>query len=393
MAGQVRRLEHLKMQCDDDGYWDSSNRYYDDPEKAQELITINEELAEEERQNDLRRRAPVLADCADEYADFAGTRESDENGVARLPTGLKSLDELTGGISGLTILAGDQGTGKTSLLLQAIVSALSANPTIAVVYCCTDTINARNVMDMMVSQVAKVDLASMLSGRLSTRQKAKVDEATQFLTETVWPRMRVVDQYSNYMKRTYDQAGHRGGLDAFRLELLVSNMLDRFDLEEIVLVIDVLQAMPVPGHRDASQRLPEWSDPEQYRIDQILTYRSKMKMKSSMAFPVVAVSEIRKQQGRGRTELHADDIMGGANLKYQADRIFLLEQDESSKAAGDYVGMTLRVAKARRGCRGTVSLRFKFSEHRFEESQTGTKVKKPATRSRKSKSLNTENDL
>jgi replicative DNA helicase len=63
------------------------------------------------------------------FVEIQQRRDKGETDV--LPTGIAKLDEMLGGLRGITVLGADKGVGKTSLALQVVLNVLRANSNVA----------------------------------------------------------------------------------------------------------------------------------------------------------------------------------------------------------------------------------------------------------------------
>src|SRR3954454_20337346 len=82
-------------------------------------------------------------------------------------TGLPKLDPALGGLQGISLLAGDTQTGKTSLACQWCLAALKHDPELAVLYFTLDDLSADDLLDQLICHEARVDHKKYVSGKVS----------------------------------------------------------------------------------------------------------------------------------------------------------------------------------------------------------------------------------
>jgi replicative DNA helicase len=192
----------------------------------------------------------------------AGRNQTRLQGVA---TGLPDLDQALGGLQGLTFLAGDTATGKTSLCLQIAVAGLLADPELGVVYCALDDVSTDDIWDQILCNQARLDHRKLESLEWPPAEQGRIDAANERLSASVRPRMlTLVPSLYSYE-----------GLPYSRLIGASRDLMKAAKVSRVLLVIDLLQNMPVVSapwddHPTVTEHVRRaLADPDRWRMEQI----------------------------------------------------------------------------------------------------------------------------
>ena len=285
-----------------------------------------------------------------------------ESSLPGLATGLAPFDELTGGLFDLMVLAGDTGSGKTTLAQQLAVGALKLNPDVGVLFIDAemgkDSLNRR-----LLSREAEIDQRQLFASDIPEADRRRVAEAHRRIKETILPR---------YWIEALDQV-HPPLITFQWLRNLVSTWQERWKTNSIILVLDSLQKLPIADERPAEleaahgprQRFPE-GELARMRIELLLQFqRWSRQISSPGGFPLLVTSRIRKPTSSGRLE--RADVFGGVDIVFDASAVLLLEQAGEQRANG-ITSSVLNIAKIRDyGACGDINLDFDFKHSMFRE--------------------------
>jgi hypothetical protein len=267
-----------------------------------------------------------------------------------LSTGLPALDRALGGVRGLTFVGGGTGAGKTSLALFIAAHALRARQDVGVLFYSLDM--PKTVLyDRLLSHEAGVEYADLLGEAGDAGLEGRLDEAERRLQTEVLPRLRVAEDLA---------VPDRKSLAQVMVDDL-SRLLESMPVEEVLVVVDYFQLLPVPT--DIAAAL----DADFYRVRSLQRVQQWSRTNANpIGFPILAISEVRKGES-GRSEVGVADLMGSARLGYSAESVLLLEPcGEAEK--GPVVPVRLKVAKGRDGAARTdIDLSFEHTRSRFKE--------------------------
>lgn len=289
---------------------------------------------------------------------------------AGLPTGLKALDDaLGGGINDLSVISGNEASGKTTLALMIMVAALRADPRLGCVFYTIDQ-SKRQTLKKFFAHVAGVSPAFL---KLTPEERPaevnqQIDEAEIELRERLLPRIKFVEK-SNL---PVDAPLTLNTLIAFD-----SLLCGSADVDRVLVIVDLFQSLAELSQEGTAneadeyclaliQRFMEWS-----RTDDC-----------PEGSPVILTSEVRKVD---RVELTNNDLRGSARLGSTPVNILHLWPTKDTNQTGDIVPRTLLVGKSRNGEQGRI-LHLNFHHKIATFSEAADK----AYRSRKSSSESKE---
>ena len=241
-----------------------------------------------------------------------------------IPTGLKTLDEKTGGLqqSDLIIVAGRPGLGKTSLALNfAAHAALHQKKTVAVF---SMEMSELQVVQRLISMEAGIDGNRMRHGRLTQPEFATISQASSRLQAAP-----VFVEESSRLNTTDILAKSR--------RLQAEHGLD-------MVIIDYLQ-------------LIEGADDDENRVQEIAQISRSLKLIArELQVPVVALSQLSRQIETRGTEPMLSDLRDGGSIEQDADLVlFLWQKDQTDRKDGI---VRLKLAKHRNGPTADIDLHF-----------------------------------
>ena len=264
-------------------------------------------------------------------------------------SGLRAVDDALLGLSGLILLAGLPGCGKTSFAMQAFVAALKADPDLAVLFLQLDPGMSRDLMfDRLRCAAAGISYLELLDDRSeAVLEKLKAGDAQ---LEVILPRLRIANRpHSTH----YDPVL----VDDYYVSSLIRDLRSHTGVSRVLVIIDYL------GQIDVSADIPTTSlEADDLRIKQVCAARE------SAEDIFLVICEVVKSTG---SSVSAQDIKGSISKQYVADKILLLEQDGQIDGADAEIKVNLRIVKGRDGThRVTIPLLFDHEKYAFRERRT-----------------------
>ncbi|MBA4190269.1 MAG: hypothetical protein C0467_19970 [Planctomycetaceae bacterium] len=336
-----------------------------------------------------------------------GYKTWQENGLGKplggLATGDERWDKALDGLKGITILAGNEGCGKTSQALQVVRGVLAQqDDTVAVVV----SLDMRRevLIARMVCRQANIPWKLYMKGSGPSGKKkhpfhtkavhGRICEAEQIIRELGGKRLVVVGS----------EAGE--SVTAKSLSRMVEQAKCKSGKQRCLLVVDYLQLLSAQGL--------EGLDADRFRVDELKRVVSEGRKSGDDFAAVIAISEMRKRlAGVKQVAQDGSDIMGSTRIKYAAEATVLtsLASDEeiahlypsirglkgpARKKAVDEKRKALRIDgrsiisvgldKGRDGTeRGTWLETFHFNTYRFEECVADVEIPSPPVGKDKSK--------
>lgn len=258
--------------------------------------------------------------------DLLTMAEEVQTGVTKLgtPTGFTDLDDLTGGVSGLVLVAARPSMGKTSFLLQVARHVSQSAP---VVFFSLE-MSKRELMARLLCSEAGVDSHRLRNGTLDGGHWAALSEAAG-----------VIGELPIYVDDTAQ-------LTPLQARAKCRRIMSRAGLGMVV--VDYIQLME-PGRR-SENRVNEVSD----------ISRSLKVLQRELDVPVIAAAQLSRNV-EGRTDKHPilSDLRESGSLEQDADIVLCLYRDEIyDRHTADRGVAEVIVRKHRHGPIGTVRLGF-----------------------------------
>ena len=290
-----------------------------------------------------------------------------------LAMGLPALDQATAGLRGLTVLAGETTSGKSSLALQLAIGTLTENPTAAVLFY-TLELTKDTYFTRLYSHFSGVPYRKVTQP--GPQERKRLQKATQRLQTEILPRLRIVDWGS----RQHDTPLT---LDVMRSD--VEEMWNRPGIERILVVVDPLQRWEVldpatmsdDGARNNPPRPLTELEAEDLRVRTLMRLQALTRRPDvPEGDPILAVSGVRKVEHK-RKRLTLGDVRGNYNTVCEAHCVLLLEPvAKSNTHTQDTVSVILSVKKVRDGgAQGDIPLQFHYTLTKFEQPGQGTQAK------------------
>ena len=293
-----------------------------------------------------------------------------------LQTGMASLDQMTGGLSQLSVLAGPVGSGKTSLALQLIIGALQQEPDLCVLLFSLKESKTRAYRRMSSSLSGlRLEIGTGIKSLHPARQD-KLQAAKETMQQVILPRLKVID-YLRHMSEAQEKPTEQAMLDEVRL------LRHNSGCQRCLIVVDDIARLrpttPIPmqdaGNYEKSPFVPHPNPTEDDKLGVLLRLHELTKeFVQPEGFPILALGRTNKH-GECGERLTLQDVYGSTHLTYDAQTVLLL-QPWGSAETPDITPVRLAVDKAAygSGC-GEIMLQFDRSVCQFRtESQLAAAV-------------------
>ena len=259
-------------------------------------------------------------------------------------TGIAPLDEATGGIHGLCVMAGPTGGGKSALAFSIGLSALTASPDTALIIHQCD-MSKENCFDRMVCALGGVTERELYDRNLPAERKKVVDDAIAQL-QAISARIDIVRHPPGVQPGVYQIIERRNKFLAARR------------CKRAVVIVDYFQLLSVP------EKIKDPVEADKRRVEIVQTLQQSQNHAGSGADDMLVISEVRKTDGDGA--LGISDLLGSARIGYAADTVLMLQPPNvDTPCDADSVPVTLSVVKARGGRKARIRLMFDFLTYRF----------------------------
>lgn len=256
--------------------------------------------------------------------------------VVGVPSGLKDLDEITGGFrrGNFVLLGARPSMGKSAAAVQWALNAASGDRVVAY-FTLEDTDEATTAR--IIASQARINLKNYRTARL-----------TQFMLEDAVNRTRGFDQKNMYL---FDKPGITP-MQLFATARRVYAIHKRLDL----VVVDYLQLMG--SSTKAESRVQE--------VSQIS--RELKNVARELNVPLVALSQLSREcEKRNDKRPIMSDLRESGSIEQDADVVIFLYRDEYYKATEENSGLAeFHVAKQKNGPTDTIKAAFLKEFVRFE---------------------------
>lgn len=252
------------------------------------------------------------------------------NGITGIPTGLKSLDQITCGLqnSDLIILAARPSTGKTAFAIHLALAAAKAGK--PVVFFSLEMIGER-ICDRILISSSGISAQNWRSGQMPQHEIDKVDEHTKELRD--YP--IIIDD------------NIRMGMDVIRARAKMYKSQNKCSM----IFIDYLQLSKNAPNSHYQNREQEVAD---------LSRKAKL-MAKELNVPVVALSQLnRTSETRPNSLPKLEDLRESGAIEQDADVVMLIHRPELNVTGNpklrniDKTQGTLIIAKQRNGPTGNI---------------------------------------
>jgi len=319
-------------------------------------------------------RKGTNATAADDWDVFKGMLDSQlHHGLVGLglPTGLPKLDAALNGLSGLVLVGGEPGAGKTTFAQSIVVAALQGDPDLTALIYSLD-ISKHLWFERLLCQRAGVDYQTLHHQQKSDETLLRLSEAEKYLRQEILPRMKIIEQpqdkdWFHELRASFNKLVRATGKDKI---LVVIDLFQRMDVSTI---------LPDESEQKSHGKLLTDMQKDDFRLDAIKQFRDWSRNESMPAGPPsVVISEIRKGDD-SKQDLTLEDIKGNGRIGFDADTVLLMMTPKNSGGSVT-VPVNLRIAKARDGATRTdISLMFHHTVYKFTEIEPSSK-KARATR-------------
>ncbi len=302
---------------------------YEDVEDVEEIIDRAEAIVFGVSEQRAGRDLKPIRQAIDQYYDRVEYLSQHQGEIVGIPTGLKDMDKLLGGMqrSDLLILAGRPGMGKTSLALSiALQAARKWDKRIAVF---SLEMSDEQLVQRLLSAETGIDSQRLRLGQIQEHEWPVLIQATSLLADTALfiddtPAISVMELRTKARRL---EAEH--GLD--------------------LIIVDYLQLMR--GNLRSENRQQEIS----------FISRSLKELARELKVPVLALSQLsRAVESRHDKHPMLSDLRESGSIEQDADVVMFVYRDEIYNQDTEFPNIAeIIVAKHRSGPTGIMSVYFK----------------------------------
>ncbi len=258
------------------------------------------------------------------------------NGV---PTGFVALDRKLRGLheNEMIVIAGRPGTGKTSIALNIVESALFSNPPVPTLMFSLEML-ADQLLLRMIAARARADMHKLGEGRL---EKGKLEDITTTAKELKGAPLWIDDT---------------SGMSILEMRASARRLNQKLDGKLGLIVVDYLQLL----------RATDSSMPREQAIAEIS--RGMKAMSKELRAPVIVLAQLNRDSEKDDRPPRPSDLRESGAIEQDADSIILLSHQKSPKEVVENSNWLIRVdlAKNRNGPTGPTTLLFNRSCTRYE---------------------------
>jgi len=277
-----------------------------------------------------------------DYWDLVDNAYTTGNVIMGLPTGLRDLDAIIGGLhpEEFVVIAGRPGMGKSALAMSIIVNMFEQNPNARIGMFSLEMSNEQ-LVQRVNSMVSGVNLEKVRSATMSpVEYKRFVDANGKIANYPLLPRDTSGLSMERIRSYSHEWRMERGGLS--------------------MVVIDYLQLMIAPEHNAKGRKFANENDE--------ITYLSKSckELARELKIPVVALSQLnRKLENRQEKRPQKSDLRGSGSIEQDADKIIFVHRPEEYDESAQKGLAELIVDKHRNGRTGTALSFYDAERTRF----------------------------
>lgn len=259
---------------------------------------------------------------------YEASMEGKQTGVL---TGFPDLDQLTGGMQRqeTIILAGQQSTGKTSLLLNILWRVVERGGVGGILSLET---SAEKLLHRLYCLVARINGAQFLNGGYPTQRECAAMLEAAAKVQNVRQRILIDDS---------------GGLTVAEMKAKARRM---YQAGADFVGLDYMQLVHSPGAKSDVERMTAIS----MGVKECAKENDR---------PFIGVSSLNREAAKGDRKPRMCDLRGSGQIEYDANQAWLLECEDAEAMTRT---VKINVAKNKDGGTGTRDLLFFPAEFRFE---------------------------
>jgi replicative DNA helicase len=289
--------------------------------------------------------ADLMGDVLREAEERRRQREETGKAVLGLPTSINRLDNVISGFNtGLYILAGGPGVGKTTFALQIAATVTKEAP---VIYLTFENSPANMTLKALAGR-AGINTQDVARGFADVEALRRAAEEWQPVGE----RLAMIEG--------------TGRLTVAQVRALSLRAMNRHKANRCLIIVDYLQlwakaSEELQGHRDTRERVEVMGN-------------ALRELAIRLDSPVLAIANQNRAYGQygNKGAASLDSLKESGDLEYMADVAMFLTQAEGRPVTPPARAVTLTVAKNRHGDTGDVNLIFRPDISSFgEEARNG----------------------
>jgi replicative DNA helicase len=240
-----------------------------------------------------------------------------------ISSGFKGLDIITGGIRGITVLAGRPGTGKTSICLNVALNTSEENPTAIF----SLEMDKEELAEKLISCESMVDSYRLENGML--------------MLDSDWPKLAHALGKIHGKNIYIDDSPE---MKASQISIRARRMKQQYGIK--LIIIDYLQLIEPEKHE--GNRNSELTT----------TMRILKKLNRELKIPILLLSQMnRRIENSPEKKPNLSDLRDSGSIEQDAHIVMFLYQEEEQY--GDIVSVQNYIPKNRKG-KKNVTLDFKF---------------------------------
>jgi replicative DNA helicase len=285
-----------------------------------------------------RKMGDLCAELVVDWEEARRRREAGEEGLSGLPTPWRTLNELTGGMQGLWILAGRPSQGKTTVEDNIFVGLAEQGVPVGRV---TLDMSAKRLLARAAVRKAGVSLPKLKAGFGTASNMAAVREA-----------LGLIEKYPMFIN---DRDREVHGICSWARGMKLKHGIQ-------ALSVDYVQQVTVsaPGVR-------------MFGENQEITFVSQMfkGLANELGIPIVLLSQLNRNSDTGERVPRMADLRGSGSLEQDASVVVLSyhDKDAPDQDKGGKRPQWLNVAKNQDGETGEIPFWFRANYFRFDETE------------------------
>lgn len=292
-------------------------------DKIDKATTFFQNLALHDQEDEVDMY-PILQKLIDEL-------EKDSRELGNIPTGLKGLDQLTGGWrkGELTIIAGRPSMGKTAFSL-AVATKACLDEEVMVSFFSLE-MHAEEIVKRMINAQARIDGAKWRNPKYRFHEKD----------------FPVLSKAMNDISKMNIRLSHTRTLTPSRIEGMMRKRIKEHPTLCHIVIIDYLQIMDMPGNY------------ERHDLKVGAITKGLKNMALHLEIPVICLSQLsRNVETRADKRPQLSDLRDSGSIEQDADNVmFLYREDYYNHEQTDNI-VELSVLKQRNGAVGTCQFIF-----------------------------------
>jgi len=291
---------------------------FDDNKPIYKTIRAVKTNLERIGQQPLGDKPTKTSELLKDYYQTLGYGKTDLLGIE---TGLAKLDKATLGLSGVIVLGGIAGKGKTSLALQIAINACTKTPVLFY----SLEMPKRAIYTKILNRLAEVKYSDiLLKGRPYLSKEATdknllgedSDTNNLFSKGEISRLNKAKEEINRIGQQLYVIDKTDGEITTDKLEQQISLIMQEADSKQLLVVVDHLQIIPLTDYTDLKDK-----------IDSLLAEFKGINERTGATILLISQKNRAGYYSRG-----LEALMGSASIEYTADVVMFLDSKEEKEA-------------------------------------------------------------